>query len=710
MNILLRLIILAVSVLGIIGVIPSPVYAGSYAGDNRAGFHFVEGGDTFEPYGYTKPPGAYNAGDTFTVKFYVKNDADEARTTYAWLSIYQLVPGTCNTSDNKNVNGIGGTDIPDGNPGLDEVYLLSDEVNFRGTYPDGRFNPPETDNRNTTSDPGSVVCQLHRGTTGRFTYSFTEGETKELTASITLPNASGTGGYYQYDVCFGPWCADQWWDPECFQGSGSGCTYSAAVASPAGFIRMRNPVPIPTNTPIPTPTPLPSVPLEPTGLQATCVYPGDRANISWSAVSGADRYIFRFDQYPNSWNNSCSTFFGNDFCDNNVTSTNTSLDIYRGASYVAGIPTPTWKWWMHAQNAGGNSPATYGPNSSFSSTQGQGVACVPSCYNLSGPTTVVLGQSGKYSARYPMSQVMNIESYPGSAPNPKREVTNTLKGDIAVGQSGSILLSSSSSSGGAGNDVGEMSRSGVTRYYIPDYTSFTWTPSAIGTYDVFCRAFYENISECRGNPNYVSGKPVYTCGGVNTSLSVKVVSPPAINSLTVRNDGGAGGSAVRTSGISSAQGGTGYNNPITITLDVTEGKKANGANASTTYYFAFYSKAASAISSNFVSTLQSRIDSDLRNGALFRYTSAGNYEVYEHGAGTGGGTWTNINGFTALAPYSVCDGSCFYRVAKGSSPKQWYISFNTSFGSKALYTAAFVTDENNLTAFTTGGEITPQVQ
>lgn len=59
--------------------------------------------------------------------------------------------------------------------------------------------------------------------------------------------------------------------------------------------------------------------------------------------------------------------------------------------------------------------------------------------------------------------------------------------------------------------------------------SFSWTPSATGNYDVFCRAWNNEIAECRGK--CVDGPPSYQCDGSNgngaTSYGTVSVTNPS---------------------------------------------------------------------------------------------------------------------------------------------------------------------------------------
>ncbi len=117
---------------------------------------------------------------------------------------------------------------------------------------------------------------------------------------------------------------------------------------------------------------------------------------------------------------------------------------------------------------------------------------IPNCMNLSGPSTLTAGQKGTYTADFSSPQ-------------------GNLSGEIFAGQNGTGVWypGNKAISGNSGS------------------LSFDWTPTAAGTYDVLCRAWNDAIAECRGKADYVSGPPVYTCAGPNSSMVVTVVAPTA---------------------------------------------------------------------------------------------------------------------------------------------------------------------------------------
>lgn len=122
-------------------------------------------------------------------------------------------------------------------------------------------------------------------------------------------------------------------------------------------------------------------------------------------------------------------------------------------------------------------------------------AQVPNCDSLDGPTKIELGSVGSYSA--------NFTSPAGN-----------LSGAINSGQNGIF------------SPVAEWSPSTTTPISgTSGSLSYVWTPTAIGTYNVFCRARNGDIAECRGNQLYVDRPPIYLCAGPTTTKIVNVCDP-----------------------------------------------------------------------------------------------------------------------------------------------------------------------------------------
>lgn len=114
---------------------------------------------------------------------------------------------------------------------------------------------------------------------------------------------------------------------------------------------------------------------------------------------------------------------------------------------------------------------------------------VPNCTNLTGPTTLTVGQKGTYAADFSSPQ-------------------GNLGGEIFAGQNGTGIWYPGNK--GISGNSGSL--------------SFDWTPTAAGTYDVLCRAWNDGIAECRGKSNYVDAPPRYACAGPNSSMTVTVTA------------------------------------------------------------------------------------------------------------------------------------------------------------------------------------------
>ena len=109
---------------------------------------------------------------------------------------------------------------------------------------------------------------------------------------------------------------------------------------------------------------------------------------------------------------------------------------------------------------------------------------IPNCYNLSGPSSIILGDSGTYSANFTSAQ-------------------GNLSGQIFYDNYQSIKQQACAGT--------SCSLSG------------SWTPAAAGTYTVYCRAWNDGIAECRP-PSLVDGPPRYPCDGPTYQMSVNVTA------------------------------------------------------------------------------------------------------------------------------------------------------------------------------------------
>ena len=107
---------------------------------------------------------------------------------------------------------------------------------------------------------------------------------------------------------------------------------------------------------------------------------------------------------------------------------------------------------------------------------------IPNCSNISGPSTLTLGESGTYSADFFSEQ-------------------GSLGGSIFYNNLNRIEYRDLPGTNGS--------------------FSTEWQPSAEGTYNVCCRAWNNAIAECRP-PDLVDGPPRYDCQGPNYCMTVNV--------------------------------------------------------------------------------------------------------------------------------------------------------------------------------------------
>ncbi len=165
----------------------------------------------------------------------------------------------------------------------------------------------------------------------------------------------------------------------------------------------------------------------------------------------------------------------------------------------------------------------------------------------------------------------------------------------------------------------------------------------------------------------------------------------------------------KISGLQSTQGGKGWYNPMTITLGATK-----GTGDLTDYYVAFY---------NSPTLLTSIVDTSATPIPVAALTglAANDYFVlkYTHTATTdnwytwdpqqtGTNKWVDISSETSRG-HDICSAACspatLLYTAYPVSAASWKIRLDKNFGSKTMYTAGYVTDSNNLSAF--NDNITP---
>lgn len=210
-------------------------------------------------------------------------------------------------------------------------------------------------------------------------------------------------------------------------------------------------------------------------------------------------------------------------------------------------------------------------------------------------------------------------------------------------------------------------------------------------------------------PNASITGPQFTCSAS---------SGPTITSLQIGNIDSHGfiGTS-KTSGLQyGPEGGMGWYNPMTVTLNATK-----GAGDIKLYAIAFYDKnqGGTSIQSALTSltAIEGQIDVDPTRGFLLAYAAqnclnqtgnclvdnkgtgftAGKYYAYVKGSG-----WVDISIYdTASTGFPVLNnsGQTIYRVYAGSTQANWRVLYYKDFGGKNMYTPGFVIDSNNLSSF-----------
>lgn len=228
------------------------------------------------------------------------------------------------------------------------------------------------------------------------------------------------------------------------------------------------------------------------------------------------------------------------------------------------------------------------------------------------------------------------------------------------------------------------------------YQDATVQPSTSYTYSITAYAAQDGFS-------YPSNDQTIT----STSCGPKISSMSIINS----GDSGSFTSSKKASGRQAVADGTksgkNWYNPITIQLTT----KASSVQA--TFYVALYDKALAPIQplqnpATFLSSVQSWINQEPKNGILLAYDTGNNYYVWDNSI-------IGVNKWAAIPPigfYPVCglnngNKDCInkprYRVARAPG-NSWQVSWDTGtgnngFGSKVTYTAAYARDTNGLEDF-----------
>ncbi len=117
----------------------------------------------------------------------------------------------------------------------------------------------------------------------------------------------------------------------------------------------------------------------------------------------------------------------------------------------------------------------------------------PNCTNLSGPTQLIVGETGTYSAEF-YSPEGDLRGMIGIGGEAKRDDNFNVIGEVGP-SSNSHNLSISDA---------------------------TWTPDQPGSYLISCRAWNDARAECRYQ-DHVDGPPRYVCQGPDNYLQVQVV-------------------------------------------------------------------------------------------------------------------------------------------------------------------------------------------
>lgn len=127
------------------------------------------------------------------------------------------------------------------------------------------------------------------------------------------------------------------------------------------------------------------------------------------------------------------------------------------------------------------------------------VSVVPNCTNISGPATLVLGQTGTYSAKF----------------------VAAASGGLTDGS----IFYSRVINGADQKDIHDLFTNPYNRPVSNGQTlTTTFTPSAVGQYWLRCRAWNDGIAECRP-PATVDQSPRFPCTGPGYEMLVTVTQP-----------------------------------------------------------------------------------------------------------------------------------------------------------------------------------------
>lgn len=260
---------------------------------------------------------------------------------------------------------------------------------------------------------------------------------------------------------------------------------------------------------------------------------------------------------------------------------------------------------------------------------------------------------------------------------------------------------------------------GATYYALRvNNTADGWDGSCSSSAGDFCQNVNSTSYQFTSSPGATYGWWLHSCNDGGCSLQTNgaeftctpTLNAPAITSLQVNNadSGQTGGftGVSKTSGLTQAENGANWLNPMSIRLNAT-GSDGQPNSTVKEYYVAFYDKAdpkglASITSTtDFLTDIQDRLNTDPKSGFLLKYDTTGpTWSVWEATSPTTAG-WTQVMSTSNPIPiqdYSSPRQLILY-VYRGvnNSPRSWQVKLMKAFGSKSLYTGASVVDNNTLT-------------
>ena len=201
------------------------------------------------------------------------------------------------------------------------------------------------------------------------------------------------------------------------------------------------------------------------------------------------------------------------------------------------------------------------------------------------------------------------------------------------------------------------------------------------------------VNSADGAPNQIIQCPSFT---------LYAPAGPTISSLSITNAGTP--SQYRVSGNQSTQAGSNWYNPITITLNATAGSGTISKS-----YVAFYDQSAGQLTSiidsatgNPTDALRNFLAGDYKRGFVLRSDEAGSNFVWNPRTNA----WLSlpVEGARICGP-SGCASQEYFQAFPNTA-RSWKIRFDKNFGSKNMYTAAYMVNSNNQTIFS--ANLSPQ--